>query len=166
MIRWDYAQCMMRWKNTLHFPARYSALHCAVFYKNLPALQSTAFYWVLQWSTLHFTSTSLHDAVHYTILHPIKMYFTALHSLPREGAHTHLHCTLFLGKEHIRTCTAIMTTASIAVWKRVMHDEVSSKDVTTAISQRKIVYTSCSAFNSSMTTDDIHDHTTAPVHSL
>ena len=79
---------------TLRFPTRCSAQHCTAFYSTSPALHSVAFYCTVQWSTLHFTRTSLHSsslhgAVRFTILHPTIMYFTAHHSLPREGAQMH-----------------------------------------------------------------------------
>ena len=68
---------------------------CTVFYNPSSALYSNACYCVVQWSTLHFTSTSLHSTtlLGASSLHniaPIILFFTAqsaLHSLPREGAH-------------------------------------------------------------------------------
>ena len=73
----------------LSVPLYFTRLHHASMY-------STVFHCTVHCSTLHFTGTSLystllHGAVHYTILHII-MYFTALHSLPREGTHKHMHC--------------------------------------------------------------------------
>ena len=59
----------------LHFTARCSAVHCTSLAPQ---------------TSVH--CNSLHGAVHFSIRHPITMCFTTLYSLPREGAHMHLHC--------------------------------------------------------------------------
>ena len=68
-----------------------STLHCNSQHFTSTALY-TAFYCMVPCSTFHFTDTSLYGAVHFTKVHSIIMYFTALHSLHGEGSHMHLNC--------------------------------------------------------------------------
>ena len=109
----------------LHFTAWCSDIHWTVFYCPSAALHfsalcsvthSTIFHCMMQCPALHITSSlfhfiSLHGAVHFTRLHLKIMYFTAMHSLPRERA---TRCSL--------------PSLHRDVWKRVAWCNIVAKD--------------------------------------